>query len=163
MTLRLTIGIDPGMSGAVAVLADGEPLSVFDMPRNDDEVDAGALAEELRLIFRDHPGAHVSACIESVNAAPINGRRQGTTSMFNFGQSYGKAKAVIEVLRIPCAFVVPSKWKRDFGIAGEDKDEARQLAIRRFPSAKQWLGRKKDHGRADALLLALWRFNDWQK
>src|SRR6185312_10117287 len=52
-TQRVTIGVDPGQSGAVAVLADGEPVKVFDMPctarkNAGHEVSAAALAIELR-------------------------------------------------------------------------------------------------------------------
>ena len=45
------------------------------------------------------------------------------------------------------------------GLIGTDKDAARLLAIKRFPSAEPQLRRKKDSGRADALLLALWHEN----
>lgn len=47
-------------------------------------------------------------------------------------------------------------WKRRLGLIGQDKDVGRLLAIQRFPSAAHLLRRKKDHGRADALLIALW-------
>ena len=32
MTMRVTFGVDPGLSGAVAVLLDGEPGPILDMP-----------------------------------------------------------------------------------------------------------------------------------
>lgn len=47
-------------------------------------------------------------------------------------------------------------WKRRFGLIGQDKDAARLLAIQRFPATAFQLQRKKDNGRADALLIALW-------
>ena len=48
------------------------------------------------------------------------------------------------------------QWTFSLSGKGVDKDAGRQLAIARFPSAADQLRRKKDGGRADALLLALW-------
>lgn len=162
MTLRITFGIDPGLSGAIATLIDGEPGPMLDMPtRRIDgkgEVDARALATWIREQRAAHPGAYVSACLELVSAAPMGGRQQGTASMFAFGDGYGQIKAVLDVLGIPYTRVTPAVWKRHFGIAGKSKDAdaGRQLALVRFPSAADQLRRKKDSGRADGLWLALW-------
>lgn len=79
----------------------------------------------------------------------------GGTSAFRFGQTAGKFQAILEVLGIPQTRVIPSVWKRSMGLIGQDKDAARQLALRRFRSAASELKFKKHGGRADALLLAL--------
>jgi crossover junction endodeoxyribonuclease RuvC len=156
MTLRLTFGIDPGLSGAVATLLDGEAGPFLDMPTMEDgkwsEVDAAKLASWMRDLRRQHVGAYVSACIEKVGARP----NDGGTSAFRFGESTGRAKAVLETLGIPYSRAIPAVWKRHYGLIDTAKDEARLLAIRRFPSVEQELRRKKDIGRADALLIALW-------
>jgi len=60
------------------------------------------------------------------------------------------------VLGIPLDLVAPATWKRHFHLLGTAKDAARVLALARFPSAGRSLSRKKDSGRADALLIALW-------
>lgn len=159
MTMRLTFGVDPGLSGAVATLLDGEAGPIFDMPvlriGDKGEVDAFALARFVRDLRGQHPGAYVSACIERVRAMPAEGRKQGAQSSMNFGDNYGKAKAVFEVLGIPYTRAEPVSWKRRFGLIGQDKDAARILALRRFPAAAASLQRKKDSGRADALWIAL--------
>lgn len=160
MTMRLTFGIDPGLSGAIATLIDGEPGPVLDMPiltvgeRN--EVDARAMAKFIRDVRGQHPGAYFSACIERVRAMPVEGRKQGAQSSMNFGDNYGKAKAVLEVMGIPYTRAEPASWKRRFGLLGQGKDAARLLALQRFPAAGALLKRKKDDGRADALLIALY-------
>lgn len=166
MTLRLTFGIDPGMSGAIATLIDGEPGPVLDMPLMEDsdgknrEVDALALRRFIVEVMAQHPGAYTSACVEKVRAMPNrqNGdaRKMGAQSMFNFGDGFGQIKAVFRTLRIPVTFAEAQSWKRRFHLTGQDKDAARVLAIARFPSMAEQLRRKKDGGRADALLLALW-------
>lgn len=159
MTMRLTFGVDPGLTGAVATLIDGEPGPVLDMPTVEvdgwGEVDARAVVVFIRELRAAHPGAYVSACIEKVGARPGD----GGTSAFRFGQTAGKLQAILEVLGIPATRVVPAQWKRSFSLLRQDKDAARLLAIARFPSAQKVLSRKKDNGRADALLIALWHEN----
>ena len=169
MTLRLTFGIDPGISGAIAALADGEPVRVIDMPtyqvKDQNEVDAFRLSAFFRDVMAQHAGAYVGACIERVRAMPAgknpdgSPRRQGGQTMFVFGDNYGKPKAVLECLQIPYTRAEPASWKRYYGLTGQEKDVARLLAIRRFPSIADQLQRKKDGGRADALLIALWHEN----
>ncbi|WP_315386589.1 hypothetical protein [uncultured Stenotrophomonas sp.] len=48
MTMRLTFGVDPGLTGAITTLIDGEPGPYLDMPTMDvgegNEVDARAVA-----------------------------------------------------------------------------------------------------------------------
>lgn len=175
MTFRITLAIDPGLGGALAILADGVPLSVHDMPVMEvgekTEVDAAKLAAIIRGERAAHRGAYFSACIERVRAMPPRGgggkvcpacgsecgkRRAGAQSSMNFGDSYGKAKGVFEVLGIPYTRAEPQSWKRHFGLIGQDKDASRQLALIRFPTMADRLKRKKDDGRAEALLLALW-------
>lgn len=157
MTLRLVLGCDPGQSGAIAVLADGEPAGFIDMPTmarkaGGHEVNAASLAAQLRGVMQQHRGAHVMAVVELVGSMP----GQGLASTFRFGQSDGILRGVLAALGIGYITVSPVKWKNHYGLTGQDKDAARTLAIRRFPSAADQLARKKDGGRADALLLALW-------
>lgn len=155
-TSRLTFGIDPGLSGAVATLIDGVPGPILDMPTREvdgwKEVDARAVATFIRAQREAHPGAEVQAALEKVGARPGD----GGTSAFRFGDSYGQARAVLQVMGVPYLRAIPAVWKRRFGLIGQDKDAARLLAIQRFPAAAFQLQRKKDNGRADALLIALW-------
>lgn len=164
--LRMTFGIDPGLSGAIVTLLDGEPGPMLDMPTFDNgtanEVDAVALARFIREVRSQHHGAHVGACIERVRAMPSAGpnrRTMGAQSSFNFGDGFGQVKSVFRVLGIVPVLAEARSWKSHMGLIGTDKDAARLLAIKRFPSAEPMLRRKKDSGRADAILLALWHEN----
>ena len=157
MTLRLTLGCDPGQSGCVAALADGEPAGFIDMPTmprkaGGHEINAAALAAKIRGVLMQHPGAHVLAVVEQVSAMP----GQGVSSMFRFGQSDGVLRGVLGALGIAYIEANPVRWKNHYGLRGQEKDAARTLAIRRFPSVAGELARKKDQGRADAILMALW-------
>lgn len=164
MTLRLTFGIDPGLSGAVVTLVDGEPGPMLDMPTfhngTANEIDARALAAWIRGVRAQHGGAYISACIERVRAMPDKGgpqvRKMGAQSSFNFGDGFGQVKAVFRVMGLDPVLVEAMTWKRHMGLLKQDKDAARSLALKRFPSVERELARKKDGGRADALLIALW-------
>lgn len=157
MTLRITLGCDPGQTGCIAVLADGQPAGFIDMPTmprkaGGHEINAAALAMQLREALRGHPGADVFAVVELVGSMP----GQGLASTFRFGQSDGILRGVLGALGIGYITVAPVRWKNHYGLKGQEKDAARTLAIRRFPTAALQLARKKDGGRADALLIALW-------
>ena len=156
MTYRLTIAVDPGLTGAIALLADGERVELIDMPtRRVDgvhEVCAKTLADQLRCARAAHVGAYVSAIIKKVNGRAGWGATQG----FRFGVGVGKVKAALETLGIPTREVQAPVWKRHYRLKGGDKDASRALAAARFPAVADALARKKDDGRAEALLLALY-------
>jgi len=157
MTFRVTLGVDPGQTGAIAVLADGACAGFIDMPimlrkAGGHEVNAAELANKLREIVRAHAGAYFIAIVEAVSAMP----KQGVSSSFRFGESFGALKGVLGALNIPYRLVPPQMWKRHLRLTGCDKDAARTMVIQRFPEIAESMKRKKDVGRADALLLALW-------
>ena len=88
--------------------------------------------------------------IELVHAFP----KQGVSSVWNFGMAFGMARGVISGAFIPTHLVSPTKWKKHFGL-DSDKEKARALAISKWPECTHF-SRKKDHGRAEAALLALY-------
>lgn len=154
---RLVFGIDPGQSGAVVMLGDGVYEGFIDMPTmsraaGGNEVNAAALADSLRSQLDVFRGAYFVAVLEAVSAMP----KQGVSSTFRFGESFGVVKGVLGTLRIPLVLVPAATWKRRLGLWGAEKDAARTLAVQRFPKAASHLERKKDVGRADALLIAHW-------
>jgi crossover junction endodeoxyribonuclease RuvC len=92
------------------------------------------------------------AFIERAQAMP----KQGASSGFKYGRATGAIEAVIAVCGIPLEIIEPSLWKKLFRLRGGDKEAARQRALELFPSAHAALARKKDHGRAEAILIALY-------
>eukprot|EP00892_Ulva_mutabilis_P009032 jgi/Ulvmu1/6500/UM003_0133.1 len=48
------------------------------------------------------------------------------------------------------------QWKRQLQLHGNGKDASRELAMHLIPDLASALRRKKDHGRAEAVLLAMW-------
>ena len=151
---QTVVGIDPGASGAIALIdRAGGRVAVWDMPtklvgvrKKRRVVDNAALA---LLLFREVP-EKVLAAIETVNSMP----QEGVASAFSFGRAYGVALGVVCGLGMPMVEVEPQAWKKFHGLIKKDKEASRLLAIERFPVVKVALARKKDHGRAEALLIA---------
>ncbi len=157
MTNRVVFGCDAGQTGGIAIFCDGEPTDVQDMPTyarkaGGEEVNCAALAEMLRVVIRLNPGAVFSACVEAVNAMP----KQGVTSSFRFGESFGRLIGVLHALSIPTMMVTPVRWKKTAGLIGTEKDVARTLAVQRWPHLQHLLKLKKHGGRADALWIGLY-------
>lgn len=143
---HLIIGIDPGKTGAIAVLGpDGQLRGLLDMPIINGEVDATGLAGVLV-----HLEAPCVTFVEKVHSMP----KQGVKSTFSFGQNYGTILGVIGTLQLPLVKVRPQDWKPTFRLTGKDKDASRQLALEMWPEARDELRLKKHGGRADAALIA---------
>jgi crossover junction endodeoxyribonuclease RuvC len=99
------------------------------------------------------------AVIEWVNAMPSlpgkNGKRRtmGAQSAFNFGRGFGTVEATAQVLGLQIHLVRPVTWKTGAGLTRKAKDVARTVALQLHPEAD--LHKKRDIGKADALLIAL--------
>lgn len=162
-TMRVTIGVDPGVKGALVVLADGEPSQFIDMPtlprkNGGNEVDPFRLAATLRGVMQRYPGAHCMAVIETIAMRPTNSRGSDQKA----GEGSGIVKGVLGALGIRWVHAYPQTWKRYYHLLKTEKDIARQLAMNNFPGQAQWLCRKIDNGRADALLIARWAWETEQ-
>ena len=156
--MSYVIGIDPGISGAIAIFEDGKLDAVIDMPTL--EVDSGKTKKrhisaiglvrilETWMLVSDGQ-AHI--VIEKVGAMP----GQGVTSMFNFGRSAGIIEGVVAALRMPHTYVTPAAWTKAVGRAA-GKDASRMRAMELFPAKADLFKRAKDDGRADAALIAYW-------
>ncbi len=143
------LGIDPGISGAIAFFYTEAPTRVIveDVPVVAGEISGRLLAERIKTLKPD------IAMIERVGAMP----KQGVSSTFNFGVSFGQVRGVVSAFDIQIHLVAPAKWKRHFNLSS-DKEEARSKAISIFPPCAASFARKKDHGRAEAALLARYGF-----
>src|SRR5262249_46209956 len=80
--------------------------------------------------------------------------RQGASSGFKYGRGTGALEAIITICGVALEVVEPAIWKKTFRLRGKDKEAARQRALELFPTAHHALARRKDHGRAEAILIA---------
>lgn len=181
--MRVIYGVDPGVTGAVAILVDDRLEVLVDMPSapnptgKGNRVVSAALAEIVRDVQLRWPlsSAEHVAVIERVQAMPTD----SGPSAFGFGYAAGVVEGVLAAMGVAVEFVPPAKWKTDVGLAvkrdkppeGETKQQARArrgavqsalkdasrgMAARLFPASAGEFARKKDDGRAEAALVARW-------
>ena len=164
----ITLGIDPGITGAISIFDDDDDLDnktrlvdprlvdVFDLPTmqigKSKQLNSSALSKLIKKYmywteWSPYSTPKMIAYVEKVGAMP----GQGVTSIFNFGMGYGAIQGVLAAHHIPYKLVTPQKWKKYYNLTGKDKDCARTLAIQQFPKAE--LNLKKHIGRADAILI----------
>jgi Holliday junction resolvasome RuvABC endonuclease subunit len=149
------LGVDPGIRGGLAIVAiDANGAA----PQLVDTIDipvSGVGAKErvdvlaIRSWITQHAPQH--ALIERAQAMP----KQGASSGFKYGRAVGAIEAVIACCAIPLTIVEPASWKKFHALRGGEKEAGRQRALQLFPAAHDLLARKKDHGRAEAALIAL--------
>lgn len=156
----IAYGIDPGITGAIAVVVNGRLEDVADMPayqvgsgvvrRQVDGAGLAAVIREWRVRFGVDSEC---AVVERVASRP----GQGVASAFSLGHSTGAAHGVLAALGVPWAEASPQIWKRAYGL-GRDKADSQATASRLFPGlAGRWT-LVKHHNRAEAALLAAYAY-----
>lgn len=159
----IVIGIDPGLTGAVAVMDEQGVRAVFDIPTMPvpgagpkalvkNKVDGRALC---KLILKHCPasGNKPHVFIEKVNT--MGGANNAVQTQGSLMRSLGAIESVVECLNYPIEQVAPQTWKKRFGI-GSDKAKALDTARSLHQEVAHDLKRVKDHNRAEAVLLAHW-------
>ena len=151
---------DPGLSGGLCFVKDGLVVDLLDMPTLPDgtnrQVDVRALCRRIDKWKPRH------AIIENVQPMPsipgLDGVRRGmgAASSFRFGFATGQIRATATCYGMEIRLVHPQSWKRWAGLKGSDKEQSRQKALQLMPGAVRWLSLRKDHNKAESLLLALY-------
>ena len=131
------MGIDPGYSGAVAVV-DYKGRIV-------DSVRLSETEHDVSEFIAEYASDVTFAILEKVNAMP----RQGVSSTFKFGTSYGFCRALLGCHRIRFETTPPGVWQKTMGCLSKgDKKVTKAAAQRLFPEEKVV------HATADAMLIA---------
>ena len=149
-------GIDPGVTGAISSMVNGQLHDVVDIPVRVEgsgtvkrKIDAAALAAIVRDWRRAIGIDSELAVIERVASMP----KQGVASVFSLGHSAGVCEAVMLALGIRVDLVAPRTWKVACGVAAQKSTSTARASLL-FPShAGKW-SRKLDHNRAEAVMLA---------
>jgi len=132
------LGIDPGVSGGLALIEDTGFLkkAAWKMP---------ATEKDISDLFIDLKPLVSFALIEAVHSMP--GMAMGT--MFNFGKGYGFLRGMLIAHGIPFGEVTPQKWQKFMNcLTKGDKNVSKARAQQLFPNLKI------THAIADALLIA---------
>lgn len=148
----IVAGIDPGKTGALVVLTSDAAGYALRVPTVKLPKDTPAWADWQRSWSAALAFGIDMIVIEQVGARPT----QGVTSMFNFGQTLGFAKALAYAADAPVHFVTPAVWKGKFGLLKADKSASREKARGWLPQLEHEFRRVKDDGVAEAALLALY-------
>lgn len=153
----IKVGIDPGLSGCVAVLdCDDHCLELFDMPTTTTIVNNKTRRQiDMKEVHRQFMNwrlyygvRELHIMVEALHAQQNN----GSVGNFASGKNYGILLSVLTCCDLNYSLVSPQKWKKHCGLLGMTKDEGRLYAQTKWPDAP--LNLKKHHDRADALFIA---------
>lgn len=138
----IVMGIDPGQSGGISIFTVSSKTGFVDnvtackMPETERDVH-----EVLSFWKPDY------VVIEDVHSMP----KQGVSSSFKFGRSYGFLRGIVVGLGVPFQQVSPQTWQKTLGCrSGGDKNITKAAAQQKFPKLKI------THATADALLIGLY-------
>lgn len=157
------IACDPGKlvtlafvsrKGRLISIAHGEQVAV-ELKKGDWENSAGLIAAQIKH-WQSKANSPVVGIVERVHARS----GEGASSINSWLGSRFIFEGVCAGLGLPCVAASPQRWKRDMGLLGKAgydlKEIARQDAIARFPSFRDYFRYKKDHDKAEAALLGYW-------
>lgn len=182
--MKTYVGIDPGKSGCVAVMIPDPavkdpgpgPGGLFDtlgalaymhgeiILVDAEQLDLYELAKKINLpngvfvLIEKAQIMHPKRTRQLDGSVIEEKAPQGVVGMLNYGIGYGEYLGMLKSWRIPFAEIHPMTWKKEYSLVGipakEAKDRSISVAKSIFPLVTDRLARKKDHGRAEALLIA---------
>lgn len=139
--MKTYIGIDPGKSGALALLTEDGQCTVVPFQES-----------TYTAILKAASGPSSVCCLEKVGAMP----GQGVVSMFNFGHNLGYIEGLLQAFDIPYQLVPPQTWKKEFCVTS-DKNTSIEVCRKLFPHVcllPTARSRKPSDGMAEAMLMA---------
>jgi crossover junction endodeoxyribonuclease RuvC len=157
--------IDPGVSGAVSIIAsDGAYAAVRSLPTY--KVGRGKRSYR-RLAYGD-----VHDLLMEVNSLDLTNQgvffliedvwaisKQGVNSTFTFGEAVGALRMALAACGFPHTVITPGTWKKHFRLTNKPKEESIAMAVGFYPDLRKDIGR--DHNKADALLMAAYARANW--
>ena len=172
--MQTIIGIDPGVTGAIAALFPDGKITIVDLPTVKTDGFKGIAPMELWSILNNivndpsfkisenhlvYPQSVTAYCEKSV--LPPGDGKLAVRSMYD---CRGVIRTALAYCSIPLRYVPPQTWKKYHGIpkqpnAKEAKEYSRGLALQLRPDLAESLKRKKDHNRAEAVLIAMYGAN----
>lgn len=144
MSEFLTLGIDPGKSGGMALARADGSVVVAEAFRA--EINASVLVRRWKELYNI-----TKAVMENVHAFP----GQGVVSAFSFGENFGFWKGLLAAHDIRVEYVEPRVWQKSLGVRlpghvqkTAHKNALKSLAAERNPHLKVSLAT------ADAILIS---------
>ena len=158
------LGIDPGLSGAIAYFKlDGDELKLIgirDMPVMENPYGKGRTIDCILLsdLLSPMAGDKTLAVIERVSSMPTD----GAASAFKFGKTAMAPEALCAAYRIPIHMVAPGVWKRVAKLIKKPKGVSLARAKTRWPDKAELFKLKKHEGRAEAALIGHFGYGLWK-
>ena len=149
----LILGIDPGTSGGIAIVKVENkklPTIIFGSKIPIVTIYGKKIIDTKRVVSKLNNFSLDIAIIEKVHAMP----RQGVTSSFQFGRSFGGIEALCYILAKRVDYVAPAVWKKAVGV-GSSKQDSLDMARLKFGESSLWQ-KKSNDGIAEASLLSLY-------
>jgi crossover junction endodeoxyribonuclease RuvC len=165
------IGIDPGLSGALAIVGPKGLVAVQDMPVMQramaaglvkNQVNAAAVTKLLKEWISGYDKVEILVVLEHQAPFRIPGSKpQGSSSVFSLGHTAGILEGVVVALGLPHREVTPVTWKKALGLPGgaKNKGVVRSRTQRLYPEAP--LTRVMDHNRAEAIMIARYGYEEF--
>lgn len=156
------VGVDPGMSGYIAVLdlpgkkvLEVHPFPVVKVAKGR-APNIPALTGIVRTIEESYMGA--IAAVERV------GPTQGSKAMFHFGGTYFAIQTALSYAKIPYVLVEPKEWLSHFSLSRSSKEKSVLVAGQLFPDISFVTDRgRKEIDKAEAVLIARWMHDKAQE
>lgn len=159
------IGIDQGMTGAIALVAgDGTLMECWEIPTFEkgggargNEYDLPALVDLFHYEVLGAYGGPTECFVITENVMFVpHGSKAPAFAHMKLARSQGLWEGMFATTRVRYELVMPQTWKKTFHITGggdEAKEKSRQEALRLW-GGSDWFRRKSDHNRAEAALMA---------
>lgn len=118
----LFMGCDPGVTGGIAIIGEGEIAAIS----------LGTLTErEVSDFVRSYAPRTKAACVEKVW-----GRLGDTPKISPLFISYGFLRGLLNAYDISFTDPTPQKWQGFLGVPGDDKRALRQYMQQRYPAIR---------------------------
>jgi hypothetical protein len=159
---KVWIGVDPGLQGAIAILAPDRievvPMPVVTAAKGRDQYNLQEIVELLDTEAACAGCANVLVTIEKQQPMPMD--QGGTIANYNRGRSMALVEGICAALGMPYQLVAPRTWQGVLhrGTSGADTKQRSIMAAQRlFPRTsllRTPRSRVPHDGMAEALLLA---------
>ena len=155
----IIMGLDPGTGGGISIIEtkkDKLPQIIYCLKMPVVNM-FGKKIVDTKLLYESISAFKIDiSIIEKVHAMP----RQGVTSSFQFGRSFGSLETLAYLLSQRVDYVAPAVWKKYLGVGASKKDSL-DMARLKFGKNEVW-EKKTNDGIAEASLLVLYWISKFQ-
>ena len=155
----IIMGVDPGSKGGLSIIKNCSnklPKIIFFKRMPVVSIYGKKIVDTLKICGDLSKYKIDIAIIEKVHAMP----RQGVTSSFQFGRSFGGIEALCYIFAKRVDYVAPAVWKKAIGL-GSSKKDSLDMARLKFGNQDVWKIKSND-GIAEASLLTLYWLGKFQ-